>query len=148
MTAIVVLCVFVFAAGWFSCAAVRALAGDRDEARLRARIPRCGMVTPDGSERRTCSCLGPADCQPDVKQFSLDLRTNRLHDLPARPLTESCDPPAACATSGRCWSHSDWASDADARVAIDAAAREARKIDAFHRRLIASGRGHQRKDPS
>jgi hypothetical protein len=91
VTAIVVLCVFVFAAGWFSCAAVRALAGDRDEARLRARLPRCGMVTPDGSERRTCSCLGPADCQPDVKQLSLDLRGSQLRDLPARQLTERVD---------------------------------------------------------
>jgi hypothetical protein len=118
--AIVVLCVFVFAAGWLSCAAVSALAGDRQDARLRARLPRCGMTASDGSERRTCSCLGPV---ADIKQLSLDLRTNRLRDLPARPLTESCDPPDACVTHGRCWTHSDWASDAEARAAIDAAAR-------------------------
>lgn len=59
-----------------------------DEAHLRACLPRCGLESADGSERRTCSCRGPRDCQPDVRELTRALRTRRLTDLPRRPITE------------------------------------------------------------
>lgn len=34
-----------------------------------------------------------------------------------------CDPADACTNGGRCWTHSDWTPDAEARKAVDATAR-------------------------
>lgn len=39
--------------------------------RLLSGLPRCGMVCDEGLENRTCSCRGPANCQPDLRRFEV-----------------------------------------------------------------------------
>lgn len=59
------------------CVAALILAYDRRRRELRALrrllsgLPRCGMVCDGGSENRTCSCRGPANCQPDLRRFEV-----------------------------------------------------------------------------
>lgn len=59
------------------CVTVLVLAYDRGRRELHALrrlfsgLPRCGMVCDGGSENRTCSCLGPAHCQPDLRRFEV-----------------------------------------------------------------------------
>ena len=48
--------------------------------RLLSGLPRCGMVCNGGSENRTCSCRGPANCQPDLRRFEVLRRAHERSD--------------------------------------------------------------------
>lgn len=67
------------------CAAVMGLTHARCRRDLRALrrllsdLPRCGMACDGGSENRTCSCRGPANCQPDLRRFEV---LRRAHERP------------------------------------------------------------------
>ena len=85
--------------------------------RLLSGLPRCGMVCDGGSENRTCSCRGPAHCQPDLRRFEV---LRRAHERPTpRSLRERADRDLARASA----SVDERPSDANARPREPAPAR-------------------------
>lgn len=81
-------------AGCWTCNRCGAAAG------FQLHNPGCGAV-PHTDEDVTCSCYG---CTIERARAGI-----RAPDRSADP----CDPPEACASHGRCWTHSEWLDPAE-----------------------------------
>ena len=73
----------------------------------------------------------PAGCRPYIWHQLMECTTSDESAIYRAVLVgrkrastgRRCDPPDACADGGRCWTHSDWTPDEEARAAVDAKAR-------------------------